>query len=531
MSDVLSVFSIVLVCALIIVSVINHSEREQEGSVNKIIIAVLTVLFLFTRLYRLGTVPAGINVDEAGMMYDAFCLGRYGVDRYLDSYPVYLSNFGGGQSVAYAYAVMAVTKILGRSIAGTLVARLPQVAGSLVLIVSSYLIFRERFSRRNAWIGVFLIIIGPYFIMASRWGLDCSLMLPMLTLGIFLLYLAVSRKSKLFFLLTGLVFGISLYTYALSYIIIPLFILMSLVYLLVNRKIGFVNIIFMGIPMFLLALPLMLMLMVNNGLMTEFRLFGVFTITEIIDYRGAEISLMNIIDNLGVFRTLLLDDGFNFNVNPVFGTIYLFNIPLLIAGFVLNVRNIINRRRDMDMLVLLMFFSVLVCSLIISEPNISKSNGIFFSLLYFVVVCIENMEYRKLYRIVILVNLIGFVMFSYSYYFIGTDYTFFEKDITDTVNYLDDHYPEGNVYIDLSGIEGGSIYVLLAEEFNPLEYDDPAEQMKGNVGRYYFGFNGDIGSYSYFVMKDDNPEEAVLTAVEAAGLQYELCYGYRIYRR
>ena len=58
------------------------------------ILTIIFVVFLFTRLLFLNEVPFGLHVDEAGMAYDALSLANWGVDRYLNSYPVYLINYG-----------------------------------------------------------------------------------------------------------------------------------------------------------------------------------------------------------------------------------------------------------------------------------------------------------------------------------------------------------------------------------------------------------------------------------------------------
>ena len=47
----------------------------------------LILFSLFLHIYKLGSVPRGIYVDEMGMGYDAWCIGIYGVDRYLKSLP------------------------------------------------------------------------------------------------------------------------------------------------------------------------------------------------------------------------------------------------------------------------------------------------------------------------------------------------------------------------------------------------------------------------------------------------------------
>ena len=62
---------------------------------------------------ELTEIPAGMHVDEAGMAYDAWCLGNFGTDRFLNKWPVYLINYGSGQSAMYAYLTMVFLKFGG----------------------------------------------------------------------------------------------------------------------------------------------------------------------------------------------------------------------------------------------------------------------------------------------------------------------------------------------------------------------------------------------------------------------------------
>lgn len=61
----------------------------------KFLIFLLFMLTIFTSTFKLGEVPYGLHVDEAGMAYDAISISKYGVDRYLNKFPVYLINYGG----------------------------------------------------------------------------------------------------------------------------------------------------------------------------------------------------------------------------------------------------------------------------------------------------------------------------------------------------------------------------------------------------------------------------------------------------
>jgi len=83
-----------------------RAEQTFSVFVEKNFYKLTVLLFLitaFTSVFRLGEIPYGLNVDEAGMAYDAISLVNYGVDRYLKPYPVYFINFGGGQNAMYTY--------------------------------------------------------------------------------------------------------------------------------------------------------------------------------------------------------------------------------------------------------------------------------------------------------------------------------------------------------------------------------------------------------------------------------------------
>ena len=86
------------------------SKRKGHPKINVVVGIILVCFAVFTRLYKIEELLNGLHVDEVGMGYDAFCIANYGVDRYLHHFPVYMINFGGGQSALYTYlaAIMVV---------------------------------------------------------------------------------------------------------------------------------------------------------------------------------------------------------------------------------------------------------------------------------------------------------------------------------------------------------------------------------------------------------------------------------------
>ena len=121
---------------------------------------VLLILFLPVHLFALGEIPEGLILDEAGMAYDAWCLANYGVDRYLKPFPVYLTNYGGGQSAMYAWLAAGLIALTGS--ASPFVLRLPAMAFGLMTMAFGALAVHEIMGKKHpkAWFafGLFYLV-------------------------------------------------------------------------------------------------------------------------------------------------------------------------------------------------------------------------------------------------------------------------------------------------------------------------------------------------------------------------------------
>lgn len=447
----------------------------------KKLIICLFILTVFTSILDLGNTPYGIHVDEAGMAYDAICLVNHGVDRYLNPFPVYLINYGGGQSAMYAYLSAFLIKIFGYSLA---IVRLPSVLFRILIFISILFIMKNENNKFKTLIFLFLFSICPYFIMQSRWGLDCNLLVGFLTVSVCLLIRAVENNSNKLFIASGILFGLTLYTYALSYFIIPVFLFFTCIYLLCLRKISFPQLIIFGIPIFLLAIPLMLMLLVNNGIIQEIK--GFITIPLLGFYRGSEFSLSNIFDNLYIIGTIFSFDNQNifgeqllYNALPQFGTVYYISIPFFIIGIATAIKkahfSLKNKEFDINIIFIIWFFCVLVCQLLISNPNINKANAIFVPILYFITIGILFIcnNFKKLILPIFALFIINFSLFIF-YYFYQYNYDsqnlyWFATNYVDAISYSKTLKKE-HVYV-ANGLTAESyIYVLLDNKVSPYDF-------------------------------------------------------------
>ena len=135
-----------------------RSGRTAMKTKENIIAVGLIFFALFLHLYRLGSVPRGLYVDEMGMAYDAWSIGTYGVDRYLKSLPLYLTNFGGGQSILYCYLDIFFVKLWGIN---AVTIRMPAVIFSMITGVCGYQIIRRQWSQNAGLLYLSLFCLYP----------------------------------------------------------------------------------------------------------------------------------------------------------------------------------------------------------------------------------------------------------------------------------------------------------------------------------------------------------------------------------
>ncbi len=488
---------------------------DKERKAVRAALAVIGVVFLFTRLFLLTSVPRGLHVDEAGMAYDAFCLANYGTDRYQVWHPVYLTNYGSGQSALYAYLASIFIRIIGFRPSAF---RLPAVCLGGAAVIFGYLIGKETMGKKAGVVLAGLITICPYFIMASRWGLDCNLLLGFFTMSVYLLIRAVRKEKWPWFLLAGISFGVTLYTYAVSYVILPPFLFLAFLYLLWNRKLKAGQAAAFVIPLAALAAPLLLFIAVNMGYLEPFST-PLFTIARLEYYRGGEFSLANIPANMNIFRELLSSDFLPYNSIGTFGTLYYISVPFVILGLGLSlvrtVKSVIRREYDAQTFVTLMFLVTAAVIMVMMLPNINKSNAIYFPFVYFIALAVDFLLRRckgkgkkALAAVLGGAYLFFFLWFGSYYYFQYPTEVYPQKYFNDSliqmIDLIEEEYPGGmerNIYVDTydDNVSQPYIYTLIRKPLSPAEWQ--AQRGRDNsYGHYCFYMPDEIDENGIYIM-------------------------------
>jgi len=464
-----------------------------------------------SRMLYFGGIPSWIGVDEAGIAYDAFCLATNGTDRYGYTFPVYCINFGGGQSALYTYIATIFVKLFGFSIATI---RLPALLMYIASMVCMFYIIAKKDRKPIAWLTVFLILICPWHCIQSRYALDCNLLAPMLLMVIIGL---LQAKKWWQYALTGVLIGITLYTYSLSWLILPVCLLVWLMYLGYTKSITWKSILAMGIPAFVFALPLFCFIGVNKGWLPEMQ-WGWISIPKLYEFRSGEIGIQPIIDVVENLRKLFFKGPLDATNCFYYAEWLLAFIGIGITGWQFGTQ-VRNRQFVFSHFLLLTVGAIFVSLLFVEDMNTTKANAFYIPMLYFAAIGISYVcQHKKWIGIcILLLHCIAFGAFEWYYY---TSYDAQSRNVYNDAGLysisktLQEQYPEKEVYVFTYNVAQPYIYIAIAKEMPWQEFDETKKvsyiplETEGNyyvyvhqIGNYHF-ITGDIEAEKIKIQED-----------------------------
>ncbi len=419
---------------------------------HKYVLFSLIILFLFIRLIQLDELFVGLHIDETGIMYDAYTLAYFNVDRYLNSFPVYMINFGGGQSALYTYLAAILFRLFSPSVFWL---RIPIVISNLMLCTSVYILVKKSISKNWALFSFVFMMLIPFSMMYTRFALDCNLFVGFLSAFVVLFDYALDKQENKWFVFCGVFLGITLYTYILSWMLLPLVLLATMIYLVYVKKVNIKQMMFMLIPAFIMALPLFGVLIVN--------IFGLesieityFTISKMFFWRQGEISLNNVFDNFNFLWSALTYDAFDYNSNALFGTIYYTMIPCFFVGlFVIckeTIKSIKDKKYSIFTMISIIFIANYILNLMIADPNVSKANSWYFSIGYITVFGLRYLyqKYEKIGILFLTSFAVSSLLFMAVFYSDSSkDLNYLFKDgIGELITHYQHKYPNMDIYIE-----------------------------------------------------------------------------------
>lgn len=185
-----------------------------------VVIVVLVAAFL--RFYQLDTNPPSLNWDEVAAGYNAYTIANWGQDEWGNNFPLIFRSFEDYKHPVHIYAAALSIKILG---ANDFAARFPSALFGVFGVVVIFFLGKELFKKFwPAFFSSLFLALSPYNIHFSRGLWETNFALVFYMLGLLLFLLAVKKHPRLL-PLSFLSFGLSLFSYHSSKVVVPVTVL------------------------------------------------------------------------------------------------------------------------------------------------------------------------------------------------------------------------------------------------------------------------------------------------------------------
>ena len=356
-------------------------KKSGDERLVRLLFIVFLVMGIAARALWSGQVPAGMNQDEAFAAYEAYSLLTTGLDTSGYPFPVYLTAWGSGMNALESYLMIPFIALFGLEVWAV---RLPQLIVGVLSLIAAYDILKRRLGRWAGLCGMFLLAVCPWHILLSRWALESNLAPGFLLFG--LCFFLRGLEDHRFFLLSALMYGLSLYCYAAIWPFVPLALLLQAGYALRCGQLRFRGRdgLWIGLSVLelsVLALPLLLFLLVNWGVLDEIRL-PFLSIPRLLVLRDGEFSLDRLPENAANLLKILLrqSDGLIWNSPKGFGLFYYGTLPFFLVGACRVLRDALETLRDGESrllgLLAVPLLTGLLQGLCLARANVNRVNSL-----------------------------------------------------------------------------------------------------------------------------------------------------------
>lgn len=467
-----------------------------------VLFIIILALGIISRVWQFGSVPPGLNGDEASIGVEAYDLLHFGMDRNGVSFPVNFISWGSGQNALYGYLLIPFIAIGGLTV---LIVRLPMLITGILTIPLVFFIARRMFGTGYGLMAMFLVSISPWHIILSRWGLESNLLPFTFLLGF--ACLINSQADNYWFIPANLFFALCLYAYGTAYAAVSLFILCAIAVLLYTKRIRIKSLLLGLAVLLIVGSPIALLVLVNS-LHLESIHIGIFTIPRYpVEARFLGLSATT---TSSPFRTMLQNtkdtirmlmisqsDGLIWNSIEPYGYLYAFSFPLAVLGALL----LIPRRGKGQIPEKLLTLGWLLAAFsigVIIEVNYNRINLIFLP----IILCVSAFlmwlgKQQKLLLIGMLaIYLLSFYSFNQEYHrglYQRQAGAYLYPGLLSALDYVREKSDQP-VCVSTSIYEA-YIYVLFTEKPNPALYLKNVKYVFSgdsrdiqSFGRYTFGF-------------------------------------------
>jgi 4-amino-4-deoxy-L-arabinose transferase-like glycosyltransferase len=452
------------------------------------------------RLVQFGSIPPGLNPDEASLGYDAYAVLHHGLDRNSFHYPVMFVSWGSGMAALPGYLSTPFLLLFGLSPAPVRAVNL--IAGILSIAVL-YAFVRRSGDRTLAALAAFLLAISPWHIMMSRWALESNLFPALFGAGVY--FLSRGWDGNRWLIVSGFFFALTLWTYGTSYVVTPLFLALVALSFFWHRRPAWKPAIAAAAVFFVIALPIIAFVIINQLGLPSLRTAG-FSIPRLTIPRYQSSSTFFSEDPITFIQTNIRDlwhvltkgdDGLLSNSISGFGYLYFVGFPLTCLGIIVTLAAKAWWRSQVHFFFVAWLVAALVLSVFaLDVVNINRINILFIPMIFFAAVAIRELVRSRpvlIGMVVFFCLLFGhFTRTYFSWYRVAAEPTF-QTSLGDAINEAS-RSTAGPLCIT-NRVAEPYIYVLFYRKIDPnlfvrsVRYVNPgaAFQQVASFGRYTFG--------------------------------------------
>ena len=183
------------------------------------LLVLVFLLAVIIRSYRFGSIPSGVNRDEASIGYTAYLLLHTGQEEHQQFWPARFESFGDWKQPGYIYLTMPLIWLFGLS---AISVRLLSLTAGMVMIMVAYLLTNQLAGQPyGRWAGVLaalLMALNPWHFHFSHLAVEALVSATWFYSGIYLLIMPTLRRQLLGL---GALLG-SMLTYHAALIVVPL---------------------------------------------------------------------------------------------------------------------------------------------------------------------------------------------------------------------------------------------------------------------------------------------------------------------
>lgn len=205
----------------------------------KRVLALLGVIILLAavfRLYRLGQTPISLEWDEVALGYDAYSILKTGRDQFGQFLPNNFRSLDDWKPPLYVYSAVPAVAIFGLTEFAT---RLPSAIFGILAVILTFFLVRELLIEQSqreknvlALLSSVFLAISPWHLQFSRAAFETNLSVTV-TIAAVLAFMIGIRKKNHIFLISGVLFGLALFSYHSTRVATPVILLSLLIF---NRR-------------------------------------------------------------------------------------------------------------------------------------------------------------------------------------------------------------------------------------------------------------------------------------------------------